>query len=100
MQPCKLKVVISICKDSSSFKTAAGAEIDLILTRGKRRIAVECKASSAPEVGKGFWNALKDLGIQEAWIIAPVRETYPIEKGVSVANLGDFLVRMGSSIER
>lgn len=61
---------------------------------------MECKASSAPEVGKGFWNALKDLGIQEAWIIAPVRETYPIEKGVSVANLGDFLVRMGSSIER
>jgi hypothetical protein len=81
----------------SYFKTAAGAEIDLILTRGKRRIAVECKASSAPEVGKGFWSALKDLGIMEAWIIAPVKESYPIEKGVSVANLGDFLEKAESA---
>ncbi len=84
----------------SYFRTAAGAEVDLILTRGKRRIAVECKASSAPEVGKGFWNALKDLGIKEAWIIAPVTESYPIEKGVSVANLFDFLAKMDSSVER
>jgi hypothetical protein len=49
-------------------------------------------------VGKGFWSALKDLGIMEAWIIAPVKESYPIEKGVSVANLGDFLAKMESSI--
>jgi hypothetical protein len=51
-----------------------GAEIDLVLTKGKRQIAVECKASSAPEVGKGFWSALKDLGIKKAWIGAPVKE--------------------------
>jgi uncharacterized protein len=64
------------------------------LTRGKRRIAVECKASSAPEVGKGFWSALKDLGIKEAWIVAPVKESYPIEKNVFVANLGEFLAKI------
>lgn len=75
----------------SFFKTAAGAEIDLVLTRGKRRIAVECKASSAPEVKRGFWNALKDLGIKEAWVIAPVTESYPIEKNVFVSNLAGFL---------
>jgi len=51
---------------------------------------VECKASSAPEVRKGFWNALKDLEIKEAWVIAPVPETYPIEKNVFVANLESF----------
>jgi uncharacterized protein len=79
------------------FKTAVGAEIDLVLTKGRKRIAVECKASSAPEVEKGFWNALKDLGIKEAWIIAPVKESYPVAKGVFVANLQDFLTRMGGS---
>jgi hypothetical protein len=51
---------------------------------------VECKASSAPEVRKGFWNALKDLEIKEAWVIAPVPETNPIEKNVFVANLESF----------
>ena len=40
---------------------------------------------------KGFWNALKDLGAKEAWIIAPVKESYPIEKNVQVAKLEDFL---------
>jgi predicted AAA+ superfamily ATPase len=83
----------------SFFRTAAGAEIDLVLTKGRRRIAVECKASSAPEVGKGFWNTLKDLGIREAWVISPVKESYPIEKNVFVANLRDFLAKMGSLIE-
>lgn len=78
----------------SFFKTAAGAEIDLVLSKGKRQIAVECKASSAPEVGKGFWSALKDLGIKEAWIVAPVTESYPIEKNVFVANLGEFLAKI------
>ena len=46
------------------FKTAAGAEINLMLTKGRKRIAVECKASSAPEVAKRFWNALRDLEIK------------------------------------
>ena len=80
------------------FKTAAGAEIDLVLVKGRRLIAIECKASSAPEVTKGFWNALKDLGIKEAWVIAPVKESYPIQKHVQVANLEDFLeAMMGAS---
>ena len=88
-------VIENICSElgrwsPSFFKTAAGAEIDLVLTKGQRRIAVECKASSAPEVRKGFWNALKDLEIKEAWVIAPVLETYPIEKNVFVANLESF----------
>lgn len=61
----------------------------------------QCKASSAPEVEVGkFWNALKGLGIKEAWVIASIKETYPIENGVSVANLFDFLAKMESSIER
>lgn len=66
------------------FKTAAGAEIDLVLTWGRKRIAVECKASSAPEVAKGFWNALRDLEIKEAWIIAPVKESYPRAGGTGL----------------
>ncbi len=79
------------------FKTAAGAEIDLVLVKGRRLIAVECKSSSAPEVTKGFWNALKDLGAKEAWIIAPVKESYPIEKNVRVARLEDFLEAMAGT---
>lgn len=42
-------------------------------------------------MGKGFWSALKDLEIREAYIIAPVKESYPIGKGVKVTFLGEFI---------
>jgi hypothetical protein len=76
--------------DPFFYRTAAGAEIDLVLTRGKRKLAVECKASAAPQVSRGFWNALKDLGIEKAWVIAPVREPYPIAENVMVSPLEKF----------
>jgi len=76
--------------DASFYRTASGNEIDLILERGKKRIAIECKASSSPDVGRGFWSALKDLEIDEAWIIAPVSESYPLGKGVTVAPINKF----------
>jgi uncharacterized protein len=85
--------ILSIFSDWKAFfyRTATGSEIDLILERGRNRIAVECKASSAPTLNKGFWQALTDLQIQEAWVIAPVKESYPVEKNVTVAPLGDFV---------
>ena len=73
------------------YRTSAGSEIDLVLEKGMQRIAVECKASTAPQVSKGFWIALDDLNIKEAWVIAPVKETYPIRDNVSVAPLETFL---------
>jgi predicted AAA+ superfamily ATPase len=78
----------------SFYRTSAGAEIDLILERGQRRIAVECKASTAPVVSRGFWSALDDLAIDEAWVIAPVAEPYPLRRGVTVAPLTAFLNRL------
>lgn len=67
------------------YRTSSGGELDLLLTKGQKRIGIECKASSAPTVTKGFWNVLKDLDIHKAWIIAPVTESYPISENVTVA---------------
>jgi len=75
----------------SFYRTTNGAEIDLILERGRRRLAIECKASTVPVVSRGFWNALDDLGIGEAWVIAPVAEPYPLRDGVTVAPLRTLL---------
>lgn len=69
---------------ASFYRTANGVELDLVLERGQRRIAIECKASSAPSPSRGFWNALSDLGISEAYIVAPVARRWEIAKGVHV----------------
>jgi len=66
------------------YRSASGAEIDLILVKGQRRIAVEIKVSTSPEVKRSFWNALNDLKIDEAWIVAPVDAPYPYRQGVQV----------------
>jgi predicted AAA+ superfamily ATPase len=79
------------------YRSATGDEIDLVLTRGNRRIAVECKASSAPEPPPGFLRALRDLGIREAWIVAPVANGYPLGSGVTVTPLGGFLDALESN---
>lgn len=72
---------------ASFYRTSSGAEIDLILEKGTHRIAVECKGSTAPQVQQGFWNAVDDLALHDVWIIAPVKEAYPIEQRVRVAPL-------------
>ncbi len=73
------------------YRTAAGAEIDLVLVRGQKRIAIECKASTVPTVSRGFWNALQDLDVDEAWIIAPVNEGYPFADNVWVKTLPEIM---------
>jgi predicted AAA+ superfamily ATPase len=62
----------------SFYRTAKGAEIDLVLEKGNRRIAIECKASSAPAPTQGFWNSPEDIGAREAWIVASIEASFPL----------------------
>lgn len=73
------------------YRTAQGNELDLILQKGNQRIAIECKASSAPTITKGFWNALEDIQPTQTWVIAPVQETYPLRENVFVGSIQDIL---------
>ncbi len=75
---------------ASFFRTVRGAEIDLILEQGDTKVAVEFKASAAAKPQRGFWTALKDLNIERAWIIAPLKEGYPL-RGAQAVSLNGFL---------
>jgi predicted AAA+ superfamily ATPase len=70
---------------ASFYRTSSGSEIDLILEKGNKHLAIECKASTSPNLNRGFWNAVSEIRFQEVWVVAPVKEVYPIEKGVMVA---------------
>jgi predicted AAA+ superfamily ATPase len=60
------------------YRTAAGAELDLVIESEGRLIGIEAKLSSSPTVTRGFWQACEDVGVHEAWVVAPVREGWPI----------------------
>lgn len=68
----------------SFYRTASGAEIDVVAQRGKRRIGFEIKFSSAPAPSKGFWSAIEDLKLEQAFIVAPVASGYPLAPNVEV----------------
>jgi len=70
----------------SFYRTAAGAELDLVIEAGGMRIGIEAKLSSAPTVTKGFWQACEDVGVSQAWVVAPVRDGWPIGDGVEVVS--------------
>ncbi|MFZ1985964.1 MAG: DUF4143 domain-containing protein, partial [Desulfatitalea sp.] len=77
------------------YRTSAGAELDLILGHGEKRMAVECKASTAPQLTRGFWNVLGDLKIDRALVVAPVNDAYSIAKQVEVVPLSLAIERIG-----
>jgi uncharacterized protein len=74
------------------YRTANGAEIDLLLVRGgKPEIAIEIKRSSAPSVERGFHVACDDLGIEKRWLIYPGTLAYGKSNGIQVLPLIDAL---------
>ncbi len=68
----------------SFYRTAAGAELDVVIETGSRKIGIEIKFSSAPKVTKGFWQACEDVGVDRAFVLAPVRQGYPFAANVEV----------------
>jgi hypothetical protein len=66
----------------SFYRTAAGAELDLLVERGSRKLGFEIKFSSAPKVAKGFWQACQDVGVAQAYVVAPVEDGWPMKSQV------------------
>lgn len=70
------------------YRTADGAEIDLLLCRGGRpEIAIEVKLSSAPVPSRGFYQSVSDLGVQRALVVYPGDTQYPLKNGVTAVPL-------------
>jgi hypothetical protein len=76
------------------YRTSGGDEVDLILEKGQTKIVVECKASSAPQLTKGFWNAVEIIKPDRVFVIAPLEGNYPLHKNVMVCGLSHFFQQM------
>ncbi len=79
--------------DISFYRTSAGAEMDFVVKRGTRTVALECKASSAPSVGRGTYSALDAIRPDTAYVVAPVEETYALNDRITatpLSGLGDI----------
>ncbi|MFC2116070.1 ATP-binding protein [Bacteroidota bacterium] len=73
------------------YRTSSGNEIDLILEKGSKKLAIEFKASTAPKLTKGIYQALDDLGIEKIWVIAPTDDSYALNERIYISTLSNFL---------
>lgn len=66
------------------WATHQGAELDLLLMRGARRIGVEIKRSDAPSMTPSMRSALDDLRLDKLWVIYPGERRYVLHERVTV----------------
>lgn len=89
-----IESLIAAAGDAPTFyyRTAAGAEVDLVFEGPRRRrYVVEIKRSTAPVMGKGFWNGCADLKATEAIVAYPGQEVIPMGSGTKAMGLRDAL---------
>ena len=69
-------------RDAYFWGTYAGAEVDLVVIRGNRRLGFEVKRTSAPSLTPSMRIALEDLGLERIDVLYAGRETFPLGEGV------------------
>ena len=76
---------------ASFYRTAAGAEIDLVLEFGIEVWAIEIKHSSAPKPSRGFFEACNDVKATRKLVLYPGHDSYMIKNNVQVMPITDLL---------
>lgn len=76
---------------ASCYRTAAGAEIDLVLELpGGKRWAVEIKSGLGPRLEKGFYNALEDVSPDRSFVVYAGSDRYPVTKEIDAISLAEL----------
>src|SRR5207253_9847735 len=73
------------------WATYAGAELDLLIVRGRRRLGFEIKRISAPHVTPSMRHALDDLGLTSLDVIHAGEHTFPLGRRLRAVAIGDLL---------
>jgi uncharacterized protein len=79
------------------WATHQGAELDLLVVRGRQRLGFEIKRSSAPRLGASMRIALSDLHLSRLLVVHAGKDAYDLAKrvrAVPLTMLGDELPRM------
>lgn len=73
------------------YRTAGGAEIDLLLQWADQTLwAVEVKRSLTPRPERGFYSACEDLSPARKFIVYPGEERIPLGQGITALPLRDL----------
>lgn len=85
---------------SGFYRTAAGAEIDLVLDLGGRdgTWAIEIKRGLAPRPERGFHHALEDLNPARAFVVYGGEERYPLGDRIEAIGVRELARELASRL--
>jgi hypothetical protein len=70
------------------WATHAGAELDLLVVRGRRRLGFEIKRTTAPASTRSMHAARESLGLEHLDVIHAGEHTFPLAQGVRAVSFG------------
>ena len=83
---------------ASFYRTAAGAEIDLVISFGiDEHWAIEIKASHTPTLEKGFHMACEDIKAKQKFVIYTGEDKFPARHNTEILSLAHFIERLKES---
>ncbi len=76
------------------WATHSGAELDMLLLKGSKRLGIEIKRADAPGLTPSIRTAMNDLGLHKLFVIYPGSKRYSLGRNIEVlpaAGLSDML---------
>ena len=81
---------------ASFYRSAAGAEIDLLLAwPDGRNWAIEVKRSLTPKLERGFHQACEDVQPAKRFVVYPGQERYRLAEDIEAIPLGELVLQLG-----
>jgi len=71
--------------------TQGGAELDLLIARGGRKIGFEFKYADAPKLTRSMRIAIEDLKLDALYVIHPGKDRYPLGGNTEALSLAEAI---------
>jgi len=94
-----LEQVLRLARPSEAYfwATHQGAELDLLMLRGRQRIGVEFKRADAPAVTRSMRIAADDLKLDALYVVYPGEHRFRMAEGIEAVPLWAMLPPMNPS---
>lgn len=75
------------------WATHAGAELDLLIVRGRERIGLEIKRTAAPRLTTSLRSAIETLRLDRAYLVHAGSHSFPLGTGIDAVAAADIASR-------
>ena len=84
-----IEQILHVCGDRDAYfwGTHSGAELDLLLTHGGKRLGFEFKFSDQPRTTKSMHIALEDLALDHLYVVHPGSHVFPLTEAITAVSL-------------